>query len=137
MMRRSALDAVGPLDPSFYFFGEETDWCRRAQNAGYELHYAPVGEITHFGGGSSGPLSFRRDLMLTSATVRLHRKHESLFAAWLVYAHLLVFNLSRSVFWACLNAFGPTPGRARRSDHFAKVVAHYREAWPVHQGAKS
>lgn len=130
MMHRAVLDHVGPLDEDYYFFGEETDWCRRVRAHGFQLHYAPVGQITHFGGGSSAPLNFRRDVMLTNATVRLHRKHKGTVSAILVFLHLLIFNASRGIFWAILNALNPTKERSNRADHFASVVRHYRDAWP-------
>ena len=49
----------GPIkrDKMFFFFGEETDWCRRFLAHGWKLRFAPVGEITHHGGGSSGALN--------------------------------------------------------------------------------
>ncbi|RMH53340.1 MAG: glycosyltransferase family 2 protein, partial [Alphaproteobacteria bacterium] len=75
MVRKSAMDEVGLLDESFFFYGEETDWCRRYKDAGWKLVVAPVGEITHFGGGSVKKLNHKRDVMLTAGTVRLHRKH--------------------------------------------------------------
>jgi hypothetical protein len=46
--RRAALEQIGPLDESFFFFGEETDWCRRMRDAGWRLMFAPVGEIIYF-----------------------------------------------------------------------------------------
>jgi GT2 family glycosyltransferase len=81
LARRSATEAVGLLDEDFFFFGEETDWCRRFLAHGYAVRFAPVGTITHFGGGSSKSLNAKRDLMLSEATMRLHRKHGGVFAA--------------------------------------------------------
>ncbi len=130
LMRARALRVVGPLDEDFFFFGEETDWCRRARSAGFDLHYAPVGRVTHLGGGSSAPLRYRRDLMLTSATVRLHQKHENWFKAVMVYGQLFLFNSSRAVFWSVWNSIAPAPYRAARANHFAAVVRRYSTAWP-------
>ena len=51
MVRKAAIDQVGLLDETFFFFAEETDWCRRFQKVGWTLRFT-VGEITHHGGGS-------------------------------------------------------------------------------------
>ena len=83
MVRKEVLDTVGLLDESFFLYGEETDWCRRCTDAGWSLKFAPVGEITHYGSGSSRRLNYRRDIMLSEGTVRLHRKHGGLFGACL------------------------------------------------------
>ena len=52
-MRRSAFDAVGGFDESFFMYYEEVDLARRLRAAGWEVHFAPVTEITHLGGGSA------------------------------------------------------------------------------------
>ena len=75
LVRRTTLAQVGLLDESFFLYGEETDWCRRCAEAGWRLVFAPVGSIVHHGSGSSRKLNYKRDLMLTEGTVRLHRKH--------------------------------------------------------------
>ncbi|MFU8829799.1 MAG: glycosyltransferase family 2 protein, partial [Phycisphaerales bacterium] len=36
LVRRTAMDAVGWLDDSFFFCGEETDWCVRFRKAGWK-----------------------------------------------------------------------------------------------------
>jgi GT2 family glycosyltransferase len=129
LVRRRVIDEVGPLDENFFFFGEETDWCRRMRNAGWKLVFAPVGEITHHGSVSARKLNHRRDVMLSGAVVRLNRKHGGIgagAAAWLIVGF---FNLSRAVFWSLRHAVGD--GRAaERARHFRRVVAHMGEAWP-------
>ncbi|MFN3937466.1 MAG: glycosyltransferase family 2 protein [Gemmobacter sp.] len=123
MLRREVLDAVGPLDEDFFFFGEETDWCRRMRDAGWELWFAPVGEIVHHGGGSVNKLNHRRDVMLTDALIRLNRKHGGRTAGAVAWTVLLGFNLSRAAFWGLRAALGRAPGPAERAAHFRRVVA--------------
>jgi hypothetical protein len=128
-LRRAAVAEVGPLDEAFFFYGEETDWCRRFAAAGWGVHFAPVGEVVHFGGGAARRLDHRRDVLLTEGTVRLHRKHGGLVAGLACYALLWVFNASRAVAWAGL-ALARRPGARDRARHFARVVADYARAWP-------
>lgn len=129
-VRHAAMSQVGLLDEAFFFYGEETDWCRRFAKAGWRVIWAPVGEITHFGGGSVRRLNHRRDVMLTEGTVRLHRKHHGLVAAMACFALLAVFNASRAVGWAGMAGLGQ-PGASARARHFAGVVTDFAKAWPA------
>jgi len=138
LVRRSVIDSVGLLDEAFFFFGEEVDWCQRIRRAGWTVRFAPVGDITHYGGGSSTSLNARRDIMLTAATVRLHRKHRGLLSALAAYLVLAVFNLSRALYWSLVALCGAKDHarhrartRAReRARHFRGVVAAIAQCWP-------
>lgn len=129
MVRAAAMRAVGPLDSDFFFFGEETDWCRRFAMGGWQIMFAPVGEIVHFGGGSVRKLHHTRDIMLTEGTVRLHRKHGGLLAGLACYGVLFAFNLSRALLWSAATLVKGTSARAR-ARHFWGVVAGFATAWP-------
>jgi len=131
LARRSAVAEIGLLDESFFLYGEETDWCRRCADAGWKLVFAPLGCITHFGSGSSRKLNYRRDLMLSEGTVRLHRKHGGRAAAALVWSLLLLFNVSRSVYWSLRALPDPSRSTTERAGHFRQVVRHFTRAWPV------
>jgi GT2 family glycosyltransferase len=50
--RRTALDAVEWFDESIFLFGEDQDLCRRLRLAGWEVWYAPLGEVVHERGHS-------------------------------------------------------------------------------------
>lgn len=127
-VRAAAIEQVGPLDDGFFFFGEETDWCRRLRDGGWRVVHAPVGEITHHGGGSVRRLNHRRDVMLSGATVRLQRKHGGALAGAAAFGLVLTFNASRAVLWTILS---PVLGeRARtRAIHFRRVTAASGETW--------
>ena len=130
MVRASVIEEIGYLDEAFFCYGEETDWCRRCQNAGWQLKFAPVGEITHFGSGSTRSLNHVRDLMLSEGTVRLHQKHGGRFAASAMWLLLFVFNGIRSVFWTLRNAFRPASASKTRARHFRRIVREFSRAWP-------
>ncbi len=122
MLRREIIYQIGSLDEDFFFFGEETDWCRRMRDAGWRLMFAPVGEIVHYGSASARKLNHKRDLLLTDATVRLHRKHGGALAAAGAWMILFGFNVSRAAFWS-LRSLIQRDRAAPRAKHFRDVVA--------------
>ncbi len=132
-VRRSAMLEVGLLDEAFFFYGEETDWCRRFAQAGWEVMFAPIPDITHFGNGSASRLNHRRDVMMTEATTRLHRKHGGRFAALCCFLLLSAHNISRAVFWS-LVGMTRKPGAWPRAVHFGRVVRDLPRAWPGQAG---
>jgi GT2 family glycosyltransferase len=132
-VRRAAMAEVGLLDEGFFFYGEETDWCRRFARAGWQVVFAPIPAVTHFGGGSVRRLDHRRDVLLTEGTTRLHLKHGGRGAALACFALLAAHNLSRAAFWA-VPALAGRPGARARAMHFARVVADLPRAWPAGPG---
>jgi GT2 family glycosyltransferase len=54
LVRREALDAVGPLDERYWLYMEDLDWCYRFHQHGWPVLYWPEVEVVHVKGGSSG-----------------------------------------------------------------------------------
>ncbi len=84
-VRRDCLDAVGLLREDVWAqgYGEENDWCLRANRLGWR-HVAAVGcFVAHVGGGTFGPA--RRHLLARNGALleRLHPGYDALVAAWL------------------------------------------------------
>jgi N-acetylglucosaminyl-diphospho-decaprenol L-rhamnosyltransferase len=52
MVRREALQKVGPLDARFFMFYEEIEWCHRIKAAGWKVYYVPEAVVTHHWMGS-------------------------------------------------------------------------------------
>jgi GT2 family glycosyltransferase len=52
LLRREAFNDVGPFDERFFLFSEETDWCYRLHEAGWEVLFYPGAEAVHVGGAS-------------------------------------------------------------------------------------
>lgn len=130
LVRREILSQVGGLDEAFFFYGEETDWCQRIRAAGWKLAFVPLGAITHHGGGSVQALNHHRDVLLSEATIRLHRKHAGIFGGLIAFGLIFAFNASRAFYWS-VAAFLVRSDRARaRGRHFRAVVAASNYIWP-------
>jgi N-acetylglucosaminyl-diphospho-decaprenol L-rhamnosyltransferase len=62
LVRREAVEQVGPLDEAFFLFSEETDWCYRFEQAGWKVLFFPGAECVHVGGASHGGRMFRENV---------------------------------------------------------------------------
>jgi len=62
LVRRDAIEQVGPLDEGFFLFSEETDWCYRFHEAGWKVLFYPGAECVHVGGASHGGRLYRENL---------------------------------------------------------------------------
>lgn len=47
LVRREVIEQVGMLDPSFFIYYEETDWCQRAKRGGWRVVWVPASRIWH------------------------------------------------------------------------------------------
>ena len=52
LIRREALDRVGPMDTRFPLFFNDVDWCRRFMEAGWRIVYLPAARAVHLKGAS-------------------------------------------------------------------------------------
>jgi N-acetylglucosaminyl-diphospho-decaprenol L-rhamnosyltransferase len=73
LVRRAAIDEVGPLDEDFFLFSEETDWCYRFRQAGWGVVFFPGAECVHVGGAAHGGRLFRENLRGHLRFLRKHR----------------------------------------------------------------
>ncbi|HVW01711.1 MAG TPA: glycosyltransferase family 2 protein [Planctomycetaceae bacterium] len=75
LLRRTALEAIGPLDEAFFFLGEDVDLCLRLRHAGWDIGVADQALVWHGGAGREPEASPFRTEWHTAAVVRLLRKH--------------------------------------------------------------
>ncbi len=73
LVRRAAIDEVGPPDASYFLFSEEVDWCWRFREAGWTVLFTPEARCVHVGGGSHGGRMFRENVRGHLRFLRDHR----------------------------------------------------------------
>jgi N-acetylglucosaminyl-diphospho-decaprenol L-rhamnosyltransferase len=59
LIRRSAWDAVGGFDRSYFMYMEDVDLCWRLEKAGWSVAYEPAAEVTHAQGVSTDRNPYR------------------------------------------------------------------------------
>jgi GT2 family glycosyltransferase len=74
MVRKEAIDQVGPLDERYFFFLEETDWAYRMKRAGWKTCFVPSARIYHAQGKS---VANRAD-----ARILFYRSRYAFFKKW-------------------------------------------------------
>jgi N-acetylglucosaminyl-diphospho-decaprenol L-rhamnosyltransferase len=62
LVRRAAVEQVGECDEDYFLFSEETDWCYRFREAGWEVVFFPGAECTHVRGASHSGRLYRENL---------------------------------------------------------------------------
>jgi len=73
LVRRAAIDEVGPADDSFFLFSEETDWAWRFRAAGWRLLFTPDAGATHVYAASHKGRMFVENLRGQIHFLRKHR----------------------------------------------------------------
>jgi hypothetical protein len=49
LIKRQVIQEIGALDARFFYYWEETDWCKRASLGGWEVLHVPAAKIWHKG----------------------------------------------------------------------------------------
>ncbi|MEE9614108.1 MAG: glycosyltransferase family 2 protein [Thermodesulfobacteriota bacterium] len=76
-VRKETIDGVGPLDERFFFFLEETDWCKRMREGGWRVFFHPGAEVYHAGGGSAERVNTRARVEYWRSRYEFFEKHGS------------------------------------------------------------
>jgi hypothetical protein len=91
LVRRAAIDDVGPADDSFFLFSEETDWALRFRRAGWEVWLDPAALTTHVYGGSHRGRMLAENVRSQLRFLEKHRgKRYAHRARWIFLVGLLL-----------------------------------------------
>jgi GT2 family glycosyltransferase len=77
MLRRAVWEELGGFDEQFYpLWFEDVDYCWRAREKGYRMHYTPQAVAKHTGGHSLAKISLEnRQLYWYRSLLRFAAKH--------------------------------------------------------------
>lgn len=113
-----AIREVGPLPEEYFFYLEETEWCRRVRKAGWRVAHLPTALVVHISGASSK----RKDP--ASARIEYHRSLYRFFRASRgasAAATVVAIRLLKCLFYLVTQA------------PLALAGARARERWQVHR----
>ena len=110
LMRRAALEDVGPFDERFFMYVEDLDWCWRAASRGWEIWFEPSAVVRHIGNASGAQrYGERRTEAYMANTYRFYRREHGAVGA----AAYRALNLIGASMRYAAAVFGGHAGRAR------------------------
>ena len=89
MTRQEVVAKVGGLDEAYFMYSEELDYCRRIQQAGWQVVYYPEARVTHLHGKSSEQAVTHRHINFNQAKLRYFRKYHGRLTAGVLRLFLL------------------------------------------------
>ena len=120
LLRRTALNQVGPLDPDYFIYTEEVDLCYRLQQAGWSLYYVPQAQVVHYGGQSTQQVAAEMFVQLYQSKLLFFRKHHG----WLAAQGYKLILLLASVFRLLLTPLAWLEQPSQRQQHLT-LSNHY------------
>jgi N-acetylglucosaminyl-diphospho-decaprenol L-rhamnosyltransferase len=110
LVRREAAEEVGYLDPDFFVYSDETDFCKRLHDAGWDVLYVPAAEAVHHDQLTTDLRRARRRIVEFHRNRDLYmRKHHGAAKRLLTRALGVVFYLERAL--AAVGVPGHDPRR--------------------------
>ncbi len=95
---RSMMEKVGLLDEGYEFYLEDIEWCRRVQQAGWQVAYVAEAKITHYGDQSLSKVKERAKQSEYRSALRYFRQYHGLSlrgarVLWIVTVLCFLFRL--------------------------------------------
>ena len=133
MVRREAMEAVGWLDESFFFFFEETDWARRMKRAGWKVYLVPSARIFHLQGQSVGHNIRSRVLFYRSRYIYFKKWHRDTYGLirGIIFVRLLL-NAGLNLL-GFAGTLGAHAGIRNKLDTYAKLIAWHLQGCPANR----
>ena len=89
MLKRAIYDELGGLDELYIMYAEEMDWCKRAQNAGWQVYYLGSAYVIHYSGQSTAQVQTRSQVHFQHSKLRYFQKYHGWFTAFILRIVLL------------------------------------------------
>ncbi|MEB3196846.1 MAG: glycosyltransferase family 2 protein [Candidatus Sericytochromatia bacterium] len=106
LIRGAVIAKVGLLDPAFYMYAEEMDWCFRVWQAGYRVQWLPTACVTHIGGRAAAHVPLPTLSYRFASTLRFLNKHFGATAVRQARALLALAALQNAILATLLRTLG-------------------------------
>ena len=115
MARRASLEQVGLLDEDYFLYSEETDWCWRFWQNGWQVWYLPDVSVMHIGGASSRQRSVNSYVRLYAAKVLFFSKSYGAIQARCLRFMFFSVSAARLLTWYIIDRLADQLGRKRKN----------------------
>jgi GT2 family glycosyltransferase len=89
MVRRDAIARAGALDPRYFMYAEDVDFCAALRAHGYDIRYAPEATVVHRRGRSRASVPDATRRHYRASQLAFYEKHHPRWT-WLLRLYLRV-----------------------------------------------
>jgi GT2 family glycosyltransferase len=101
-VRKEAIDQVGPMDDTYFFYGDDADWCYRFRKSGWKVLFTPDPQIIHYGGQTVKRMKEKFLFQLFGSRLIFMKLHRNRLAFSLSRFLLASFFFLRIPYWLAM-----------------------------------
>ncbi len=115
MIKNDVFKKTGFLDDNIFMYGEDVDFCLRANKAGFKLGWTDTAEVIHYGGGSLKEPHFSQWLGEFRGLLYIYKKHFGIWQALGLKVLIYFFVFLRTIAFLVV-------GKASYAKVYAKIL---------------
>jgi GT2 family glycosyltransferase len=115
LIKATTLAKIGFLDEKLFMYGEDVDFCWRAQKKGLSVGWTDRSTVVHLGGASYAKPQYNQWMGEFRALIYLYKKHYNLFSAWFLKILIMFFVFVRTIAFFVM-------GKPNYSKTYAKII---------------
>lgn len=117
IIKKEVLDKIGFLDEAIFMYGEDADFCFRAQKAGFKAGWTNSAQIIHLGGGSLKRATFSQWVGEFRGLIYFYKKYFGERPAFFLKILIYVFTFLRIIAFLVV-------GKPKISKVYAEVLVN-------------
>jgi GT2 family glycosyltransferase len=117
-LRREVIEQIGLLDPRFFIYYEETDWCTRARHLGWRIRYVPRARLWHKVSATMGTTSPATEYYMTRNVMLFIWKNRQAYTRFTGLLTVIARNMRTMAAYSVKPRF-----RERRRNRDARLLA--------------
>ena len=125
LVRKEAIDQVGPMDERYFVYGDDPDWCYRFKKAGWKVMFTPDGRIIHYGGQTTSQKARAFRLQLEGSKLIFMKLHRSKAAFPFACLMAALFFFLRVPYWLAVGLLRKKEGRKSIEHAVTYLIGSY------------
>ena len=124
-VQRILWNQIGGMDDNYKLYFEETDWCYRARQQNWDLHYIPSATIMHRGAHSTSSTPEQNSVLFAQSQSRFYRTNLGLFS----YLMLKIIALLGIEYWICRTILALLTGMLTPAKFIIRLKSYNNILW--------
>ena len=138
LLPRSTFERVGGMDEGYFFFLEETDWCKRIKSTGLEVAHFPDIKVIHLQGKSANRVPIKARIEFHRSRLHYFKKHHGIIVSsvlWIGCFLRLIVNFT-AMLLITIFTLGKSEKNKNKMKLYGSVLIWYLRACPQEGGLK-